>query len=122
MLIDPRFIINVYRLLLFIASVLSGGICNWIFIILRAAKDPWWGIGYAVASVILASLPSLVFALPILSVVNHMLSSDILEVLPDVVEMVDPASDALLALFGLVIGGIGAVVVAFVSRPPSCCS
>jgi len=123
MLVGPRSVINVYRSLLFAVSILSGGVCNWIFIILRAAKDPWWVVGYSIASVILAPLSPLVFVPPISFAAGYTLSSIILEVLPDLVGMVDPAFDALLALVGSVIGGVmGAVVALFGNRSSSCCS
>jgi len=117
MLIDPRSMINIYRWLLFAVSILSG-VSSWIFIILKAAKNPWWGLGYAIASAILSPLSLLVFVpLLLISFAGGYASSIILKVLPEVTGMVDPISDALFALFGSVIGEIiGVITALFVRR------
>jgi len=78
------------------------GCASGVYVVVRAVKDPGWGIGYSVTLLVLSTLATSILALLIFSQIH----SFTLDVLPSLSEMVDPSTNVLLAILGSIIGVI----------------
>jgi len=99
--VDFRSVVEVVRLLVVIFSFLTES-AGGIYVVVRAVKDPGWGIGYSVTLLVLSTLATSILALLIFSQIH----SFTLDVLPSLSEMVDPSTNVLLAILGSIIGVI----------------
>jgi len=99
MLVDFRGVVKSVRVLMAAFSSLTE-CASVIYVMMRAAKDPGWGVSYSITLLLLSILATLVLAL----LVYSQLYSYASDVLPSLSEIVDPSTDVLIALFGSIVG------------------
>jgi len=104
--VDFRGVVEIVRVLMAVFSSLTE-CASIIYVMVKAAKDPGWGIGYSITLPLLNTLATLVLALLVYSQLYSFAS----DILPSLLEIVDPSADVLAALSGLmvgiIIGGLG---------------
>jgi len=98
-LVDFRGVAENVRVLMAVFSSLTE-CASVIYVMVRAAKDPGWGVGYSITLLLLSALATLVLALLVCSQLYSFAS----DVLPSLSEMVNPSTDVLAALFGSIVG------------------
>jgi len=99
MLVDFRSVIGNVRVLMVVFSSLTE-CASMIYVMVKAVKDPGWGVSYSITLLVLSTLATPMLALLVYSQLYSFAS----DVLPSLSEIVNPSTDILIALFGSMIG------------------